>query len=124
VPILRKIFTQQFRIAVNNSQQIVEIMRHSTRQPADGFHFLRLKELLFQMLVLGNILRDADVLLQTAVLILHWNASVRYPTYRAIGSNDAVFVFVRFPVFLDFHIGHYPFPIVGIYGFNKRLGVL
>ncbi len=39
---------QEFAVAGNHHQQIVEIVRNATGEPADCFHLLRLTKLLFQ----------------------------------------------------------------------------
>ena len=50
----------QVRLHHHRRQNIVEIMRHSPRQLADGFHLLRLPELFLQLLLLGNVLGKHD----------------------------------------------------------------
>ena len=49
---------QQLAVAVDHRQQVVEVVRHAARQPPDRFHLLRLLELGFQRLALGNVMRD------------------------------------------------------------------
>ncbi len=50
-----------FSVEPDHRQEIVEIVRDSSRQPADGIHLLRLAELLFEVASLGKIDRDANV---------------------------------------------------------------
>ena len=45
------------RVALDNREQIVEIMRHTCGQLPDGIHLLRLAQLTFQIHAFGNILR-------------------------------------------------------------------
>ena len=49
---------QNFGIAADDHQQIVEVVRDSAGEPSHGFHFLGLPELLFQRAPLGDILSD------------------------------------------------------------------
>src|SRR5207245_2121992 len=46
-------------VAADYGEQVVEVVRHAAGQPADGFHLLRLAELLFQLPALGDIDTDA-----------------------------------------------------------------
>ena len=47
-------------VTVNNRQQIVEIMSHTTGKLTDSLHFLRLPDLLFQRLSIRNISYHTD----------------------------------------------------------------
>ncbi len=53
-----ELLQQDFGVAVNHRQQIVEVVRHAARQAAHRFHFLRLPELLFQLPPLGDVFGD------------------------------------------------------------------
>ena len=59
---------QQFAVAQDRRQEIVEVMSHSTGESADRFHFLRLLELLFESLALSDVGRDAQDVIGRAVL--------------------------------------------------------
>ena len=52
----------QLDVAKDHAQHVVEVVGHATRQPADGFHFLGLVKLAFELgllllslLALGNV---------------------------------------------------------------------
>ena len=45
----------QARISGNDREQIVEIIGHASSQSANGFHFLRVQKLRFQLFARGNI---------------------------------------------------------------------
>ena len=47
---LREPFEQELAIADDHGQEVVEVVGDASRQPADSFHFLRLKELGFEFL--------------------------------------------------------------------------
>ena len=47
---------QQFRASHHHAEQVVEVVRDSAGQAPDGFHFLRLAQLIFELLLVGNIL--------------------------------------------------------------------
>jgi hypothetical protein len=44
----------------DHGEQIVEVVRHAARQAPDGLHFLRLSELLFERVSLGEIRKSED----------------------------------------------------------------
>ncbi len=50
---------QEFTITSDNRQQVVEVMSHTTSQPANGLHFLSLKELRLQSLSFGDVSQNA-----------------------------------------------------------------
>src|SRR5579864_6377783 len=45
---------QDFRVAMDDGEQVVEVVGHPAREAADGFHFLGLAELGFQATLFGN----------------------------------------------------------------------
>ena len=49
---------QQLAVAVDDGQQVVEVVGHAAGQPADRLHLLRLPELLLQPPPLGDVLDD------------------------------------------------------------------
>ena len=53
-----QLLEQDFGVAVDDHQQVVEVVGDAARQAPDGFHFLRLPELFFQLAALGNVLGD------------------------------------------------------------------
>ena len=53
------------RVALNDSQQIIEVVGQPAGQPADRFEFLRLTQLLFQPAAVGHIAQHGhDVILR------------------------------------------------------------
>ena len=46
---------QEFAIADDDGEQIVEVVRHAARQLADRLHLLRLREFGLQRLLLGDV---------------------------------------------------------------------
>jgi len=49
---------ENIAVPENDAEEIVEIMRNSASEPADGFHFLRLEELPFQAPALCYVFRE------------------------------------------------------------------
>ena len=58
---LRKNIEQKLGVAFDDHQKIVEVVRDAAGKAADGFHFLRLAELIFEELALADVLRDDEV---------------------------------------------------------------
>src|SRR5260370_35629442 len=48
---------QKFRVSFDDHQEIIEIMGYSARQASHRLHFLRLAELLFELMALADVLR-------------------------------------------------------------------
>ena len=61
----------QMGIASDYRQQVVEIMGHTAREPADSLHFLGLGNLVLQLPALGNVGRDAHRAQGIPFIILH-----------------------------------------------------
>ena len=53
--IAARVFLENLGVAENNAKKIVEVVRNSPSQPADGFHLLGLKKLALQDAALGNV---------------------------------------------------------------------
>ena len=49
---------QQFQRSENDGQQVVEIVRDTAGEAADGFHLLRLEQLLLEILQIGSVMAD------------------------------------------------------------------
>ena len=49
-------FEQKFRITGNHHQQVVKVVRDTACEASDGFHLLRLTQLLFEGAALGDVL--------------------------------------------------------------------
>src|SRR4051812_22780114 len=84
---------QQLRAASDNHQQIVEVMRNSTGEPADGFHLLRLLKLLLQQALLGNVLNENFI---TRASVAGW---FNLPPFEA-HSNHVPLLVPPFPLWL------------------------
>ena len=55
-----QLLVQQFQVAHDHREQVVEIVGDTSGELADGLHFLRLPELGFGLLALGDVVRDDD----------------------------------------------------------------
>ena len=51
---------QQFTVAVDQRQQVVEVVRHATGELSDRLHLLRLPQLVFEVAPLGDVLRERE----------------------------------------------------------------
>ena len=47
--VLEQVLTQQLGVALDDHEQVVEVVRHAACQSPDGFHLLRLAELRFEL---------------------------------------------------------------------------
>ncbi len=54
----RHALEQEFRVAGDHHQQVIEVVRDASGETADGFHFLRLAELLLEGAALGDVLGE------------------------------------------------------------------
>ena len=52
--------SRQLRVALDDRQQVVEIVRHARRQPPHRFHLLRLPQLRLQTQPVGDVVGDED----------------------------------------------------------------
>lgn len=59
-PINARLAPPKVAYIVNDSQEIIEIMGNATGQLADGFHLLRLTELVLELLAFSNVLQDPE----------------------------------------------------------------
>ena len=55
-----EVAADQLRVAQDDGQQVVEVVRDAAGEPADGLHLLRLAELLLQSLSLGEVERQRE----------------------------------------------------------------
>ena len=76
---------QQRSVADDGRQDIVEIMGHASGQDADGFHFLRLAQLFFQFLALGNVAHHGQQKDRPATRLIR----VRLTSASKAGAVDA-----------------------------------
>ena len=51
----REVEQHQIRVAENRRQDVVEVVGHAAGQGAEGVHLLRLPQLLFELLALGDV---------------------------------------------------------------------
>ena len=70
-------FEQKFRITRNHHQQVIEVVRDTACEPSDGFHLLRLTQLLFEGAALG------DVLGKYSYVVPSLGSSIARPDIRA-----------------------------------------
>ena len=93
---------QHLAVAMDDGQQIVEIVRYPAGQPPDSLHLLRLPQFIFQALALADIHDCADQPLRAPAFIAHYPAFVPYLHVAAVARAEAVFqkeigfVFQRF----------------------------
>ena len=52
---------QEFGVALDDHEEIVEVVGDATGEAPDGFHFLGLAKLLFELMALADVLRDDEV---------------------------------------------------------------
>ena len=53
--ILRRMLHQNFGVAADHHQKIIEVVSHATGQTSHSFHFLRLTKLILQHPALGHV---------------------------------------------------------------------
>ena len=81
---------QQTGLHLNDRENVVEVVRHAAGQMADGFHFLGLTKLLFQLPVLGDVARiDDDE--SFARLVRDAFADGLHDVPRAVALTKAIF---------------------------------
>ena len=76
---------------MDDGEDVVKIVRHAAGQLADGFHFLRLAQLLAQLAAFGDVHNDAANLDQLAVGIRNDFALFTHVAFLAARENDAMF---------------------------------
>jgi hypothetical protein len=74
-----EVFEQQVGVARDGGEDVVEIVRDPARQPAHGFHLLRLPELLLELHPLGDVAPDAEDFDGPAVLELGGDGELGHP---------------------------------------------
>ena len=75
-------------MALNDGQDVVEIMGHPGGQLADGFHFLGLAELVFEGDLLGDVLRDGQEE-RFAVQLEQFHGHENIPQLAGLGAQAA-----------------------------------
>ena len=85
-------------MAVNDGQDVVEIVRHAAGQLPDGFHLLRLAQLLLQMLPLRDVHHDPTHLNRHPRSIQGQFRALANDPLLAVGQDNPVFGVVSAPV--------------------------
>ena len=104
----RQLIAEKLRVAFDNHQKIVEIVRHSAGQAAHRFHFLRLAELLLKNVPLADVLRDdkADSLARILQLMNRGfdfdNLSVLLPVFPMLAVQPVAAFFLEITEHFDF----------------------
>ena len=70
--VCRSVIDQQPRVALNDGEHVVDVVRDASRQLADAFHFLRLTELRLETEPLGNIFNADDHPVHVAGGVEQW----------------------------------------------------
>jgi hypothetical protein len=73
-----------FRISADHHQQVVEVVRHSSGEAADGFHFLGLAKLILQHAAVGDVFGDGFEDVGRLVHVAH------SPSADAHGDGSAI----------------------------------
>ena len=79
-----------FVVAGDDGEQVVEIVRHAARKFSERIHFLGLEKLHFDFLARGNVLREADDAVDRALLVADGKCAVANPSRAPVGADDAV----------------------------------
>lgn len=74
-------------------QNIIEIMGNAPCKASDGFHFLRLEEVLFHFFPVGNILIHKCPSINRAGLVQYGEIFPEHPPKNAVGPDNPVFKF-------------------------------
>ena len=85
----------QLRVAANDHEQVVEVVRDPTGQLPDGFHLLRLAELLLCFPDGRNVLDETDDAADTAVRRANRKRPCAHPADRLVGSANPEHVHCR-----------------------------
>src|SRR5581483_8832976 len=99
-------------------------MSHPTSQLSDCLHFLRLSELLLQVLAFRDILSRTYVMRDLAFGVPHRKSTVQDPPKRSIWPNDSILMFEEFSVLLRIQHSQHALAVVLMYGFDEGLWVL
>ena len=80
----------QLRVAGDDGQEVVEIVRHAAGQAPHRLHLLRLAKFLLQLLVLGNVHHHAAELADLAAFISHHADDILEPDRLAVRGDRPV----------------------------------
>ena len=110
-------FQQYLAIASNNSQQVVELVCDSASKLANGFHLLRLKGLLLESPLLGNVGCGSYVTDEIALFVVFCDRLPLDPDFGAVRAPEPIFRPV-WSVFTDrfFPLLEYPVTIIRVEG--------
>src|SRR5271165_5276383 len=87
----RKLGLQNFAVANNDTQQVVEVVSHTSGQAAHGLELLDLSQLQLEALALGGILNHALVIEQFPFVAVHGPCALHQPSLTAIPALYLVF---------------------------------
>src|SRR5690606_21116725 len=91
LPLLHRLRARgEIEIAEYRHEQVVEVVRDSTRELTDGFELRRTLELVVRTLAVRDVHYAAQQRAHLARLILDHGALAENPAYRAIRQQDAV----------------------------------
>ena len=76
--------------AVDDRQQVVEVVRDAAGEPADDLHLLRLLQLLLELALLGDVGGGADHADAPRRLVVDVEGAIADPAHGAVGPDDAV----------------------------------
>ncbi len=103
---------QQVGVPFDDRQDVIEIVRHTGGQLANGFHFLRLPELRFQVAAVRDVLHAAFEVKHTALGIANRPDVFLHPDRRTVATAQGRFVATHRVVPANQHLP--PFAIGGI----------
>ena len=86
------VLQHQFAVADDDREKVVEVVRDAAGQPSDGFHLLRLPELLFELLPLGDVPRDAAGTYDTPLVVAGPRGAEDDMAQRAIRPQQPEFL--------------------------------
>ena len=81
---------QQLGEALDDRQQVVEVVGDAAGQPADGFHLLGVAQLVLEVALRRDVGDDAGDLHRAAAGADAYLGAVAHPADRAVGTDDAV----------------------------------
>ena len=84
------VIEEQIAVAVDDRQQVVEVVRHAARELAERVHFLRLTQLGLEMPPLGDIFGNPGHTDDLPALISDRERAIANPANGAVGTHDPV----------------------------------
>ena len=81
---------QRVEIADHDRQHVVEVVRDAAGELADGFHLLRLEQLLLDAPAVGDVEAAAEDFLRVPVVIADQHRAIEERAMRAVGAHPAI----------------------------------